>query len=83
MIVEMDRTDGVEGTILSPGNPVKLSKMAEGPWSRVPWCGEHTVELLSELGLEIEDIERLVESRVIGSSQTERELSSVPKVPTP
>jgi crotonobetainyl-CoA:carnitine CoA-transferase CaiB-like acyl-CoA transferase len=83
MIVEMDRTDGVEGTILSPGNPVKLSKMAEGPWSRVPWCGEHTVELLSELGLEIGDIEKLVESRVIGSSQTERELSSVPRVPTP
>jgi formyl-CoA transferase len=83
MIVEMERTDGVEGRILSPGNPVKLSKMAEGPWSRVPWCGEHTVELLAELGLDIGDIERLVEARVVGSPQPQRELSSVPGVPVP
>lgn len=67
----------------SPGNPVKLSKMAEGPWSRVPWCGEHTVELLAELGLAIGDIERLVEARVVGSPQPQRELSSVPGVPVP
>ena len=67
MIVEMERTDGVERPIMSPGNPVKLSKMAEGPWARVPWCGEHTVDVLhDELGLGHDEIRLLVEKGVIG-----------------
>jgi len=38
--------------VLIPGNPVKLSKMADGPETRVPWVGEHTDEVLhKELGL--------------------------------
>ena len=36
MLVEMPRTDGVEEPVLIPGNPVKLSKMADGPDTRVP-----------------------------------------------
>jgi crotonobetainyl-CoA:carnitine CoA-transferase CaiB-like acyl-CoA transferase len=53
MLVEMPRTDGVEEPVLIPGNPVKLSKVAEGPETRVPWVGEHTDALLSdELGLD-------------------------------
>ena len=53
MLVEMPRTDGVEEPVLIPGNPVKLSKMAEGPETRVPWVGEHTTALLGEeLGLD-------------------------------
>lgn len=53
MLVEMPRTDGVEEPVLVPGNPVKLSKMAEGPETRVPWVGEHTEEILrGELGLD-------------------------------
>ncbi len=52
MLVEMTRTDGVDEPVLIPGNPVKLSKMAEGPETRVPWVGEHTDEILAaELGL--------------------------------
>ena len=52
MIVEMPRTDGVDEPVLVPGNPVKLSKMTEGPETRVPWVGEHTAEVLeTELGL--------------------------------
>ena len=48
----MPRTDGVDEPVLVPGNPVKLSKMTEGPETRVPWVGEHTSALLeSELGL--------------------------------
>ena len=31
MLVEMPRTDGVDDPVLVPGNPVKLSKMTEGP----------------------------------------------------
>jgi formyl-CoA transferase len=38
--------------VLVPGNPVKLSEVAEVPDVRVPWLGEHTDEVLAaELGL--------------------------------
>jgi len=51
MLVEVPRTDGVEQPVLVPGNPVKISGVAEGPETRVPWLGEHTDEVLSaELG---------------------------------
>jgi crotonobetainyl-CoA:carnitine CoA-transferase CaiB-like acyl-CoA transferase len=52
MLVELPRTDGVDQPVLIPGNPVKLSKMADGPEARVPWVGEHTAAVLrDELGL--------------------------------
>jgi formyl-CoA transferase len=64
MLVEMDRTDGVADPILIPGNPVKMSKVQEGPETRVPWVGEHTDEVLhAELGL---DDARLAELRAQG-----------------
>ena len=64
MLVEMPRTDGVEEPILIPGNPVKLSKMAEGPETRVPWVGEHTAAILAtELGF---DADRVAELRARG-----------------
>ena len=53
MLVEMPRTDGEEQPVLVPGNPVKISTVAEGPETRVPWLGEHTAEVLgAELGLD-------------------------------
>jgi crotonobetainyl-CoA:carnitine CoA-transferase CaiB-like acyl-CoA transferase len=67
MIVEMPRTDDVAGPILTPGNPVKLSKMAEGPESRVPWLGEHTDEVLAEeLGLDAGERAALRRDGIIG-----------------
>jgi crotonobetainyl-CoA:carnitine CoA-transferase CaiB-like acyl-CoA transferase len=52
MLVEMPRTDGIAEPVLIPGNPVKLTNVAEGPETRVPWLGEHTDEVLAaELGL--------------------------------
>lgn len=52
MLVEVPRTDGVAEPVLVPGNPVKLSAVAEGPETRVPWVGEHTDEVLrTELDL--------------------------------
>jgi crotonobetainyl-CoA:carnitine CoA-transferase CaiB-like acyl-CoA transferase len=53
MLVEVPRTDGVDQPVLVPGNPVKLSEVAEGPEARVPWLGEHTDEVLAaELGFD-------------------------------
>ena len=66
MLVEMERTDGVDGVVIVPGNPVKLSKVAEGPETRVPWVGEHTDEVLRrELGLGDGELEALAGDGVI------------------
>jgi crotonobetainyl-CoA:carnitine CoA-transferase CaiB-like acyl-CoA transferase len=66
MLVEMPRSDDVEAPVVIPGNPVKLSKMAEGPESRVPWLGEHTRSVLhDELGLDDSAIDQLVADGVV------------------
>jgi crotonobetainyl-CoA:carnitine CoA-transferase CaiB-like acyl-CoA transferase len=52
MVVEIPHTDGGE-PVLTPGNPIKMTKMADGPETRMPWVGEHTDEVLAaELGLD-------------------------------
>jgi formyl-CoA transferase len=52
MLVELERTDGVADPVVIPGNPIKMSGVAEGPERRPPWLGEHTDEVLrAELGL--------------------------------
>jgi formyl-CoA transferase len=66
MMVEMPRVDGVDEPVLIPGNPVKLSGMAEGPETRVPWVGEHTDEVLrAELGLGDTELDALRSDGVI------------------
>jgi len=66
MLVAMDRVDGVEEPILVPGNPVKLSEVAVGPETRVPWLGEHTDEVLRrELSLDDATLDGLRERGVI------------------
>jgi formyl-CoA transferase len=66
MLVAVPRTDGVETDVLVPGNPVKMSRVAEGPETRVPWVAEHTDEVLhAELGLDEKEIARLREQGVI------------------
>jgi crotonobetainyl-CoA:carnitine CoA-transferase CaiB-like acyl-CoA transferase len=56
MLVEMDDPHGGD-PVLIPGNPVKLSRMTEGPETRVPWLGEHTDEVIgTELGLDLDAI---------------------------
>jgi crotonobetainyl-CoA:carnitine CoA-transferase CaiB-like acyl-CoA transferase len=67
MLVELPRTDDVAQPVLIPGNPVKLSKMAEGPERRVPWLGEHTDDVLhDELGLDAAELAELREAGAIG-----------------
>jgi crotonobetainyl-CoA:carnitine CoA-transferase CaiB-like acyl-CoA transferase len=62
----MPRSDGGE-PVLVPGNPVKLSKMTEGPETRVPWLGEHTDEVLTaELGVSAERLAELRARGIIG-----------------
>ena len=65
MLVEMPRTDGVDAPVLIPGNPVKLTNVAEGPETRVPWLGEHTDEVLGR-ELDLSDAE-LADLRATGT----------------
>ena len=66
MLVEMDRTDGVEQPVLIPGNPVRMSDVAIGPDRRPPWLGEHTDAVLAtELGLSAAALAALRTSGVI------------------
>jgi crotonobetainyl-CoA:carnitine CoA-transferase CaiB-like acyl-CoA transferase len=66
MLVSVPRVDGVDEPILMPGNPVKLSKMADGPETRMPWVGEHTDEVLhGELGLGDDELASLRDEGVI------------------
>ena len=66
MMVEMPRPDGAGDPVLIPGNPVKLSDVAEGPETRVPYVGEHTDEVLAaELGLNDDALAALRDEGVI------------------
>jgi crotonobetainyl-CoA:carnitine CoA-transferase CaiB-like acyl-CoA transferase len=67
MLVEMPRVDDVDAPVLVPGNPVKLSRVAEGPEARVPWVGEHTADVLrAELGIDDDELAKLAADGVIG-----------------
>ena len=63
MLVEVPRDDA-DRPMLVVGNPVKMSRLAEGPISTFPGLGEHSDALLAdELGL---DAEALAELRARG-----------------
>ena len=65
MIVEMPRPDGGDPVFI-PGNPIKMSRTADGPETRVPWLGEHTDAVLTaELGLGPDELEGLRAAGVI------------------
>ena len=66
MLHEVPRPDGGRD-LLVVGNPVKLSRVAEGPLASFPSLGEHTDAVLREtLGLADAEIARLREGGVIG-----------------
>jgi formyl-CoA transferase len=66
MLVELSRSDGVDEPVLIPGNPIKMSKTAEGPETEPPCVGEHTESVLrDELDLADDEIEKLRADGVI------------------
>jgi crotonobetainyl-CoA:carnitine CoA-transferase CaiB-like acyl-CoA transferase len=66
MLIEIPRTDDVPDPVLTVGNPIKMSKVAEGPDVRPPWAGEHTDEVLrAELDLSDADLAALRSEGVI------------------
>lgn len=66
MLVEVPRTDGETDPVLVPGNPVKISGVAQGPETYPATVGEHTDEVLtSVLGLGDADLAALRASGAI------------------
>jgi crotonobetainyl-CoA:carnitine CoA-transferase CaiB-like acyl-CoA transferase len=66
MLIEVPRPDG-ERPMLVVGNPVKLSRVAEGPITPFPSLGEHTDDVLRGLlGLDDDELARLRAAGAIG-----------------
>jgi len=66
MLVEVPRPNGDGPPVLVPGNPIKMSRLADGPDFMVPWLGQHTDDVLSaELGLDPAEITQLRDEGVI------------------
>jgi formyl-CoA transferase len=66
MLIEVPRPDA-DGPMLIVGNPVKMSRVAEGPVGPIPRLGEHTDEVLaSTLGLAGAELAALRRDGVIG-----------------
>ena len=65
MLVEIPNPQGGD-PVLTPGNPIKMSKVSEGPDRRMPWLGEDTDDVLrAELALDDATIAELRASGVI------------------
>jgi crotonobetainyl-CoA:carnitine CoA-transferase CaiB-like acyl-CoA transferase len=66
MLIALERTDGVGQPVLVPGNPVKLSAVAEDDPEPPPRLGEHTADVLrKELGLSDDEVETLAAEGVV------------------
>jgi len=64
MLVELPRPNGGGPPVLVPGNPIKMSRTADGPDTMVPCLGQHTDQILAaSLGL---DTDRLADLRARG-----------------
>ncbi|WP_297618682.1 CaiB/BaiF CoA transferase family protein [Nocardia sp.] len=66
MLTELPRTDGISQPILVPGNPVRLTAMANDTERRPPWLGEHTTAVLTdELSLTADELAALRSDGII------------------
>ena len=65
MMVELP--SGTERPVLMPGNPIKMSRTAEGPLHIYPSPGQDTQRILSRLlGLQQDEIDGLGENGAFG-----------------
>jgi 2-methylfumaryl-CoA isomerase len=56
------------GRYIAPGPPLVFSEVAREPAARAPVLGEHTDEILSELGYGRQELDRLHARHVIASA---------------
>lgn len=50
MLLELEQAGGARPVVLA-GQPIKLTRTPAGPFRRAPTLGEHTTEVLAEIGL--------------------------------
>jgi len=65
MILEMPHP-GTDKTVKIAGNPIKFAGAPERTARRAPLLGEHSIELLREVGMQESEIEVLIAEGVIG-----------------
>lgn len=66
MLARFEPPDGVSPTVLTPGNPIRMSDAPHDHGRRPPYLGEHSDEVLAEiLGLGSQEIAELVERGVV------------------
>ena len=63
MIVEME--DPRHGKVTQFGQPIKLSETPGRPRTAAPYAGEHTDEVLRELGMKAEEIAALRRQKIV------------------
>ena len=63
-----------EGRVKTPGFPIRFSRTPSKVMRGAPLAGEHTREILLELGMEAAEIDRLLASKVIGESSPAGEI---------
>lgn len=58
-----------EGHVKTPGFPIKFSRTPSSVTRGAPLAGEHTREILTEMGVNAADIEQMLNSKVIGETR--------------
>ena len=66
MLPEVDHP-GSQRKVSVPGVPVKLSATPGGVRTRAPLLGEHTREVLQEMGIAVERVDALIDSGVVSA----------------
>ena len=69
MIVELPTWTG--GTLKVSNSPVKLSRTPAGPQGGASRPGEHSVEILGEVGFTDDQVSRFVEAGIVGTGPVE------------
>ena len=59
-----------EGEVMTPGFPIRFSRTPSAVARGAPLAGEHTREILSEIGFSDNDIARLITSKDIGETRS-------------
>ena len=59
-----------EGEVMTPGFPIRFSRTPSAVARGAPLAGEHTREILSEIGFSDNDIERLITAKAIGETRS-------------
>jgi len=73
----VEYTHPTEGYVKTPGFPFRLERTAQAVQRPAPTAGEHTTEVLEQVGLTPEEVESLLSSKAAHQGRTNLPMSSV------